>query len=224
MKAKVSEVFNSIQGEGIYVGKRQLFIRFYGCNLSRCQFCDTVLHTFKEYECDDLLNYLRSFPGNFHSISLTGGEPLLQKDFLREFLPAIKKQGHRVYLETNATLPVDLSEVIDYIDIMAMDFKLPSSTGLNDFWQEHEEFLKVSSAKECSVKAVICNSTEFTDIKKAVQLLYNFNKSIPFILQPNTYELDRLLMQRIQEFKLYSLEFLSDVRVIPQMHRLVGVK
>ena len=40
MPAHLVEVFSSFQGEGLYVGQRQLFIRFAGCNL-RCRFCDT---------------------------------------------------------------------------------------------------------------------------------------------------------------------------------------
>ena len=128
------------------------------------------------------------------------------------------------YLETNATLPEALKEVIDYIDIIAMDFKFPSSTGLRDLWQEHESFLKIASQKEVFVKAVICNSTDLADLKKATQLLSNFNQSIPFILQPNSYEINKVLMDKIQEFQNFSLKFLSDVRVIPQMHKLVGVK
>ena len=224
MKAKIAEVFQSIQGEGIYLGKEQFFIRFYGCNLNHCRFCDTRLNSFKEYESHDLFNYLRSSFHGFHSISLTGGEPLAQKDFLKEFLPLVKQVGFMTYLETNATLPEALKEVIDYIDIIAMDFKFPSSTGLRDLWQEHESFLKIASQKEVFVKAVICNSTDLADLKKATQLLSNFNQSIPFILQPNSYEINKVLMDKIQEFQNFSLKFLSDVRVIPQMHKLVGVK
>jgi organic radical activating enzyme len=224
MKGKIAEVFKSIQGEGIYVGLEQIFIRFYGCNLNHCRFCDTQLDSFKEYESDDLFDYLKSSFEGLNFLSLTGGEPLIQSDFLREFLPLVKQAGFRTYLETNATLPEALRDIIDYIDIISMDFKLPSSTGLRDFWQEHEAFLRVALEKEVFAKAVICNSTDFADIKRAVELLSNFNQNIPFILQPNSFELDRLLMNKIGGFRGFSLESLSDVRVIPQMHKLAGVK
>ncbi len=224
MKAKIAEVFQSIQGEGTYLGEKQIFIRFYGCNLNHCRFCDTRLYSFKEYESYELFSHLKSHSNDFHSISLTGGEPLAQKDFLKEFLPLVKQEGLTTYLETNATLPEALKDIIDYTDIIALDFKFPSSTGLREFWQEHEAFLRIASQKEAFVKAVICYTTELADLRKAVELLSNFNRNVPFILQPNSFEFNKLLMDKIQEFKRYSLRFLSDVRIIPQMHKVVGVK
>ena len=47
-KTKVREIFTSIQGEGPYVGVKQLFVRFCGCNL-RCDYCDTDVSTNEEY-------------------------------------------------------------------------------------------------------------------------------------------------------------------------------
>ena len=193
-------------------------------NLNNCKFCDTQLYSFKEYESCDLLNYIQSSFNDSHFISLTGGEPLVQNDFLKEFLPLIKKAGFKIYLETNATLPKALRDIIDYVDIIAMDFKFPSSTGLKNFWLEHEEFLSIASQSEAFIKAVICNTTELSDLKRAVELLSDFNRRIPFILQPNSYEFDRLLLDKIQDFRRFAMEFLSDVRVIPQMHKLAGIK
>lgn len=139
MKGKISEIFESIQGEGIYAGERQIFVRFFGCNLS-CKFCDTPLSQYSEYEPQGLISELRFYQGNYHSVSFTGGEPLLQKDFLKEVLILLKQEGFRNYLETNGALPEALNEVIEHVDIVAMDFKLPSSTGAGDFWQAHRDF------------------------------------------------------------------------------------
>lgn len=224
MTGSIAEVFGSIQGEGIYLGKKQIFVRFYGCNLEYCKFCDTQLGSFKKYESYDLLDYLKLHSNGSRFISLTGGEPLVQKNFLKELLLLIKQEGFKTYLETNATLPLALKDIIDYIDIIAMDFKFPSSTGLRDFWQEHTRFLRIALQREVFVKAVICNSTDLSDLKKAIEILSDFNRSIPFILQPNSFEFNRLLMNKIKEFQRYSLEFLSDVRIIPQMHKAMGVE
>ena len=224
MKARIAEIFVSIQGEGLYVGKQQIFVRFYGCNLNSCRFCDTRLHSFKEYEPYDLFDYLKSDFSGCRFISLTGGEPLVQRDFLKEFLPLIKKTGFKTYLETNATLPEALRQVVNYIDIIALDFKFPSSTGLRGFWQEHRDFLKIASLKEAFVKAVICNETDLADLNKALQLLSDFDRDIPFILQPNSYEDNELLRNKIREFHRFSLKFLSDVRIIPQTHKIIGIK
>ena len=38
--AHLAEIFSGIQGEGIFVGVRHLFVRFCGCN-RHCRYCDT---------------------------------------------------------------------------------------------------------------------------------------------------------------------------------------
>lgn len=224
MKAKIAEIFKSIQGEGIYLGKKQIFVRFFGCNLN-CQFCDTKLDSFKEYQLEDLLQELRLFnEEEIHSVSLTGGEPLLQKDFLKELLKTIRKQGFKNYLETNGTLPEELTQVIDYIDIIAMDIKLPSSTGLKDLWSLHKEFLKIALKKEVFIKTVICKSTTQEDLLKAVGLLESMSKDISFVLQPNFFEMDEELMHKLTYFKQLCLKRLKNVMIIPQMHKLAGIR
>lgn len=84
------EVFSSIQGEGLLVGKRQIFIRFAGCNLN-CSYCDTPESRDpscgEELSADQLQGMVENLvTPDFHSLSITGGEPLLYPDFIREFL------------------------------------------------------------------------------------------------------------------------------------------
>ena len=224
MKAKIAEIFKSIQGEGLYSGQEQIFIRFFGCNVGQCQFCDTQLSSFWEFEPAELLEYLKYNFFGIYFVSLTGGEPLLQKDFLKEFLPMLKAADFRIYLETNGTLPEALKDIIDYVDIIAMDFKFPSSTGLRNFWQEHEDFLRIALSKEIFVKTVICETTDFADLKRAVEILSEFDKNTPFVLQPNFYENNQALMDKITDFQSHSLRTLSDVRIMPQRHKLMGIK
>jgi len=220
LKAKIAEIFEGIQGEGIYTGIRQVFIRFYGCNLS-CKFCDTRLNSYREFDSRELLKRIRSFDIGYHSVSLTGGEPLLQSDFLIKFLPKLKK---RVYLETNGTLPEKLNQAIDQIDIVAVDIKIPSSTGLRDFWDEHTKFLEIASKKEVFIKVVICKSTKSEDIRRAIKLIANFNKNIPFILQPNSFEMGKELTKKLIDFQDFCCHYLSYVRVIPQIHKFLGLR
>jgi len=221
MEGKIAEIFESIQGEGIYQGVRQIFIRFYGCNLN-CKFCDTKLNSYREYGAEALLRKIRHYNGNYHSISLTGGEPLLQVDFLKELLPGMRKE--KIYLETNGTLPEELGQIIDRIGIISMDIKLPSSTGLRGFWDEHRRFLKVGLKKNLFVKTVVCKSTKLEDLRIAVGLIGEFDKNIPFILQPNSFEIGKGLMDIIKRLQKFCLNNLSDVRIIPQMHKFLKVK
>ena len=100
--AKINEIFDSIQGEGPYIGYRQIFIRFCGCNMD-CAYCDTDFKTGADYTPEQLVKKLDTFDLNaIHSISLTGGEPLIHLEFLKDFLPLVDK---KIYLETNGTMP-----------------------------------------------------------------------------------------------------------------------
>ena len=225
VKAQVNDIFVSIQGEGKYIGQEQCFIRFYDCSLS-CDFCDTKIQTYKQYFADKLLDKLNETIADkkIEAVSLTGGEPLLQRDFLLEFIPLLKSAGFRSYLETNGILYNELFDIIDYIDVIAMDIKLPSSTKQREFWQEHEQFLKIAKDKDVFVKVVICLDTTMDDFKKAVSLVSNIACDITFVIQPNSSQLGRDLADKLQEFKKYSKERLFDTRLIPQLHKVIGVK
>ncbi len=232
ISAEITEIFSSIQGEGIFLGAKQIFIRFKKCNMY-CVFCDeskdleakeyTPLQLAREVKALDASN------GPHHSVSFTGGEPLLYRDFLKIFIGIMKKsRGFKSYLETNGTLPCELSKIIELIDIVAMDFKLPSSTGGKEYWHEHADFLKIASRKKVFVKAVVTASTTKEDIIKAVVLIKKARKDIPLILQPatpvksndKTIERSRLL----GFMEIGSKNDVNNMRVIPQIHKMLGVR
>jgi len=229
MKAKISEIFLSIQGEGKYLGVRQVFIRFFGCRLD-CAWCDTIdardpqSGCFTEMGVDEVMDKVALIGAGCHSVSLTGGEPLLQVNFLKELLPGLKKAGRRTYLETNGVEVSALRAVLDSIDMIAADIKLPSSTKGGAFWKEHAEFLRLSKGKDLFVKTVITAGTSGEDIHRAVRLVAAVDPAIPLILQPETSGFDQDLLEKCRLFQKSCLEVLEDVRIIPQMHRFVGVR
>lgn len=225
-KAKISEIFFSLQGEGIYFGIPQLFIRFYECNLS-CVFCDTNLRRYRNYTVKGLMKELSKYRKPYHSLSLTGGEPLLQADFIREFLPEFKKKYRKpVYLETNGTLADALAGIIDYVDIVAMDFKLPSSTKGKSFWEEHEKSLRIARKKLVFVKAVVTPDTSPAEIVALSDIIERINKKIPVILQPVTVAETRHMVERrdLEHYRDLLKDSLKRVEIIPQVHKLIGVK
>lgn len=231
LKSDISEIFSSVQGEGIFVGARQIFVRFKTCNMA-CEFCDTPNDgVTKEYSSVQLLAEIKKIDrdkGPHHSVSLTGGEPLVYTEFLKVFLPLLKSARFKSYLETNGTLPKELGAIIDYLDIIAMDFKLPSSTGMRPYWKEHAEFLKIASRKKVFVKAVVTPQTKAKDIEEAVAIIRSINKNIPFIMQPATpiKKSDKKIAEnRLVEFMDIALKnHVENSRVIPQMHKMLGVK
>jgi len=223
MKAKIAEVFESVQGEGLYLGEKQIFVRFFDCNL-KCSFCDTKLDRFMEYEPQELFKEIKLYNNRYHSISFTGGEPLLYKDFLKEILKLTGKHGHKHYLETNGTLAAELEELIEHIDIVAMDLKLPSSTGMGDLWDKHRNFLKVARRKEVFLKAIICQGTNEEDLRQALELIKEVSPVSILILQPNSNENHGVLNEKLSRFKNICAQERVTACVIPQIHKIVGVK
>ena len=223
MKGKIAEVFDSIQGEGLYLGEKQIFVRFYGCNLE-CKYCDTKLSSFMEYEPEELFKELRLYHGKYHSISFTGGEPLLQKDFLKDILKLTRKNNFKNYLETNGILYKELEDILDYLDIIAMDLKLPSSTGLHELWEEQRLFLKIASKREVFVKTVICSYTKEEDFIKGLRLMRETAQEAVLVLQLNSNEEKIYLHDKLETFKAFCRKERVTYCVLEQIHKVIGVK
>jgi len=223
VKAKIAEIFESVQGEGLYLGEKQIFVRFFNCNLS-CIYCDTRLDRFTEYEPKELFEEIKLYRNKYHSISFTGGEPLLYADFLKEILRFTSGHGHRHYLETNGTLFFELEKLIDRIDIIAMDLKFPSSTGMGNLWQLHRKFLKIASRKEVFLKAIICQATLEEDLTEALAIIKEVSPSSVLVLQPNSYENQLVLQEKLLIFKEIASQQGVTTCVIPQIHKIMGLR
>ncbi|MFA5143484.1 MAG: 7-carboxy-7-deazaguanine synthase QueE [Candidatus Omnitrophota bacterium] len=231
VKAEITDIFSSIQGEGIFLGAKQIFVRFKRCNLD-CVFCDESKDAVAgEYGTAELMKEIKALElseGPHHSVSFTGGEPLLYWDFLKVFLKMLKRARFKSYLETNGTLPYELSKIIDLVDIVAMDFKLPSSTGGRAYWHEHSDFLKIASKKKVFVKAVVTRDTRKEDMEKAIRLITGARRKVPFILQPASpvrpgeKPIDHGRLRSFLDIGLKS--DIVNMRVIPQIHKILKVK
>ena len=121
---KVSEIFYSIEGEGIEIGKPEAFIRLAGCNL-RCEWCDTkyTWSNGEEMSIEEIIQEVRRYPCK--NISITGGEPLLQRKELIELIKRFRERNYWIQLNTNGTI-FD-QRVFESVDLITMDCKCPSS-------------------------------------------------------------------------------------------------
>jgi 7-carboxy-7-deazaguanine synthase len=240
----ISEIFSSIQGEGMLAGRRQIFVRLTGCNLD-CNYCDTNSEKSDIYRLESkpgsgrfidlpqpltlqkitevIAEWQSSLPGAHHSISFTGGEPLLNANFLAKWFPEIRKLLP-VHLETNGTMNIALMRVIGHVDYISMDMKLPSTSGCTgQLWELHRLFLKQSLGSNVSVKIVVGESTDSSEINMVCDIIDSVDRATPLFLQPLTLPDGRtgisaahiLLLQEIASYRL------PDVRVIPQMHKLL---
>ena len=222
-KAKIREIFTSIQGEGPYVGTKQLFIRFCGCNLN-CAYCDTDFEAAKskDYTVEDLINKINEY-GEIFTISLTGGEPLCSAAFLKDFLPEIRKYGHKIYLETNATLPEALERIIDSVDVVSADIKLTSSTGMNIDSVVYEKFYSLASKKECFAKVVFNEAISDEEINFCVSIAQKYG--LLLILQPEMKGNDFSVTSEFSEiiFEKFYTKY-SNIRLIPQVHKFINLR
>ncbi len=218
---KIKEIFTSIQGEGPYVGVRQTFVRFCECNL-KCAYCDTDITTqnAKEYGALELAQIINE-DKKIHSVAITGGEPLLYADFLEELFEQLKLP---IYLETNATLVSELKKVIAYVNFVSADIKLPSAAG-SDTFEKHEEFLKVciDNGKKVFAKVVYDNKITDSEIIRTANIAKKFN--ILLILQP-MMKGDKPVTDAEFNEQIFNkfIKIHSKVRLIPQMHKFMGLK
>ena len=242
--APVQEVFSSVQGEAVYVGKRQIFVRFAHCHL-KCAYCDTPMTTptgqchvesvpgsgqtdllpnpFTPERLLEVLNGLLP-QAHHHSISFTGGEPLLYHRFLREVFPHVPV---KTYLETSGTQADFLSEVLPWTDIIAMDIKLPSATREAAQFENHRAFYEVARSRpetELFIKLIFNNQTSEEELE-AVRAIVS-DKSLPLILQPETsLETQHVTVNPANIFRVeqWLSRHFEDVRVIPQTHKMMRV-
>lgn len=121
-RLRITEIFHSLQGESRTVGLPTVFVRLTGCPL-RCGYCDTE-YAFKGgewQEMDDILAQVADYGA--HYVTVTGGEPLAQKDCL-VLLQRLCDAGYEVSLETSGALDVS---GVDPRVVKVMDLKTPAS-------------------------------------------------------------------------------------------------
>lgn len=233
MKAYVSEVFSSIQGEGKLLGRRQIFVRFSGCNLN-CNYCDTPLSRNPLYGneifTDELYREIKNLlTPDFHSISLTGGEPLLHADFIREFLD---KYNLDALIETNGSLPHELEKIVDLIKYASVDIKLPEHEAVfnwDDLLDDELESINllIEEGINTYCKLVVLPSTELDRVtfiaSKIAHEIHNVSK-LSLVIQPAS-PLDNWKKHSLKLFKFSekSGEYL-DVLTIPQIHKLLKIR
>ena len=242
MNENIIEIFSSIQGEGKYVGCRQVFLRLEGCNLN-CTYCDTDSKAGTHPNC-----VVEEGAGTYHlvpypnpisperaaelvalaaagvphqALSITGGEPLLHASFIRALAPHVHLP---LYLETNGTLYAELKKCIDCVAGVSMDIKLPSVTA-HPVWDAHVRFLEIAKVKDTWIKIVVAAESPDSEIDTAVRLVADTAPETMLILQPVTPcgGCMKPSSEQLLKWQETALRRLAHVRVIPQTHRMMDL-
>lgn len=219
---RVSEVFASIQGEGILAGVPSLFVRATGCNL-RCVWCDTPYTSWEsegeEWPLERILSWVKSHPAYRHVV-LTGGEPMLFAE-TEPLTRALHELGLHVTIETAGTLIRDVA-----CDLMSISPKLANSTpwqrGSGE-WAERHEQLRIQPHVLTSLmrnfdyqlKFVVSSPDDLEEIERLAEQLHAAPQRI--LLMPEGIEaavLNERAAWLVEECKLRGWRFCPRLHVL----------
>lgn len=204
----VSEIFYSIQGEGVEIGLPTVFVRLFACDL-RCSWCDTMYavegRDFKKMTVGEVRGAITGF--GCRRVCITGGEPLIQKDEASELAEYLIEDGYKIVLETSGHKmppPVFWTENC----VISMDCKCPGS-GM----EERMDFgLFQKLRPQDQLKFVIADEADYEYAKR---ILSEYTVTANIIFQPAGGRGLGWLTERVIG------DNLERVRVLPQLHKLV---
>ena len=202
---KIFEIFYSLQGESSRVGLPTIFIRLSGCPM-RCHYCDTA-YAFQGgvmMDMDDIMETIKKY--NTHYVTVTGGEPLAQKEVL-SLLKVLADQNYDVSLETGGG--ISIKEVDPRIKII-LDIKTPES---GEEKKNHWENLNLIHAKD-EIKFVLCSREDYDWAKKILDQ-YKLTEKCHVLFSP--------VYQKLNATDLgnWILEDQLPVRLQIQLHKLL---
>lgn len=208
---KVVEKFVSINGEGTRAGELAVFIRFKGCNLN-CTYCDTKWAndsdcSYEDMSPADIVEYIGNT--NVRNVTLTGGEPLLQKA-ISELLMLLYKENVSVEVETNGSIPLE-EYCRNYRPIFTMDYKMPSSGCEDKMYKENFSTLN----QDDTVKFVVGNIHDM-DVARNIIAEYHLDEKCNIYFSPIFGKIE--LAEMVDYLMKYCI---NKVRIQVQLHKII---
>ena len=205
---KINEIFYSIQGEGKWTGRPNIFIRTTGCNL-RCTYCDTkyAYENGKELKVNEVLKKIEKYNCNY--VCITGGEPLLQDDIF-DLIKKLYSKNYLVLIETNGS--IDIKKLIEFEKlIISLDIKCPSSKMDKEMELKNIGLLN----KEDQMKFIIKNKLDYNYAK---EIITKFKPKCDIYFQPVWGENPKIIAEWIISDNL-------NVKLGLQLHKILwGLK
>ena len=228
MKIPVMEIFGpTIQGEGMVIGQKTMFVRTGGCDYS-CSWCDSKFTgdgTGKNtaMKAEEIIGTLKEIGGEaFSHITISGGNPALHKG-LGEFINQCHEQGWKVAIETQGSFWQDWLLDIDDVTISP---KPPSSLMKTDF-SKLDLFMQNLVDSNVSLKVVIFDEEDFG----YAEMIHTRYPEVPFFLQVGNDDVLTIDDQALVSTLLKRFEWLidrsmkstimNDAKVLPQLHALI---
>lgn len=206
----VTEIFDSIDGEGKRTGYMAVFLRLAGCNL-RCSYCDTAYSlTLEDTEEalteEEVLSRIRAYP--WKRVTMTGGEPMLHP--LHHLCEVLGEEGYDINIETNGAVPLwrERPEGVFY----TMDFKC-SGSGMKSYM--NLDNFKLLTGKDV-LKFVVSSEEDLHEMKEIVNHHFPSAYHPEFFVSPVWGRIEPAeLVEYVRKNRL------QDVRVQVQLHKII---
>ncbi|HEX6068034.1 MAG TPA: 7-carboxy-7-deazaguanine synthase QueE, partial [Nitrososphaera sp.] len=236
-RVRLSEVFTSIEGEGVLAGTKTMFVRLAGCPL-KCHWCDTPyaipMDSGNDVSIDEVKKIMTGeLQPNTYKINFTGGEPLAQADVVIELAKFAREKGVKTYLESACYDSKKFAKVLPFMDICKVEFKLSDAKATSEknyamLLKNELECLKmaVAAGKKPYIKVVVTNSSDPSELAGLAEKVFASTsaKNIAgFIIQPS-YGIDEPRLDRLFAFYDAVYPLYEQVRVVPQLHKLIGAR
>lgn len=235
MKVRLYEIFTSLEGEGILYGTKTLFVRLAGCPFT-CFYCDTKeslpMDSGQEYDIKDACSLIeKNLIDKTYKVNFTGGDPLVQAEAVAEMAKFIQSKKIPTYLESSCFDSKKFTKVLPFIDYIKIELKTKDS----DFVDPKHYSTLIENALECLkqsitakkptyIKIVVSSRTEletFSDLVDKIFKTVGTRDLKGFIIQP-TYGVAEPTLQKLLSFYDATYSHYPEVRVVPQLHKLIG--
>ncbi len=191
---KVSEIFNSVQGEGPNMGKPAVFLRMALCNLI-CEWCDTkYTWDWKHYDYDKEVREMtveqvkaEIVKYGVNHLVFSGGEPMLQQNDVLPLLASLKVMNFYIEVETNGTI-IPRKEMIEIVNQWNVSPKLKNSGNSRAHREKGEGYRFFNQLDNSYFKYVISSPQDLFEVQ-ALALKYGITgKKIILMPEARTKE------------------------------------
>lgn len=225
-KHLINSIYRATEGEGVYLGRPQIFVRYQGCAIG-CLNCDSKdTWEFSEEMGQSLEMVMEAIHkeglnGAIKNVSITGGDPLhpAHVPHVLALVKMLKDKKYYINIEAAGTRVVD--EIFDLVDYVSFDFKTPS-TGVKTPLKNISKMISQYAGK-FQVKAVIADERDFTTTLEAFSALEaeKLAMNFPWVLTPCFNTNEEFPMERFASILLWNEQNGAHFRVIGQQHKWV---